>query len=112
LAKWGPEKVILGADIKGENIAVGGWTETMTLHWRNFLAEWQEAGITEVMVTDISRDGMMAGPGWDLYTQIRQAFPTLRLIASGGVTTLADLEALKAMGMAGKIDLNELSALC
>lgn len=122
LAKWGAGKVILGADIKDGKIAISGWEETALLDWHPFLTRWSEAGIEEVMVTDISRDGMLSGPGIALYRQLREAFPALRLIASGGVARMADLDELAQLGMAGaivgkalyegRIDLAELGARC
>lgn len=122
LQQFGPEKVILGADVKDGQIAISGWETSGKTDWQTFLQTWSDAGIREVMVTDIAKDGMMEGPGMELYQAIRAAFPTLNLIASGGVSSLEDLAALKSLGMygaiigkaiyEGQITLKDLAELC
>ncbi len=103
LAKYGSHRIILGADAKDGRIAVSGWQEDSALDLFDFLADYQAAGVRYVICTDIAKDGLLQGPSIDLYRQIRERFPQLELIASGGVTTLADLETLTTIGCAGAI---------
>jgi len=100
---YGPDRIILGADVKGEQIAVGGWQEVTPLLLFPFLDRYVKAGITKVICTDIARDGMMEGPSVDLYTRILAQFPGLFLIASGGVSQLADIEKLHEAGVPAAI---------
>lgn len=100
---YGPDRIILGADVKGEQIAVGGWQEVTPLLLLPFLDRYVKAGITKVICTDIARDGMMEGPSVDLYTRILAQFPGLFLIASGGVSQLADIERLHEAGVPAAI---------
>lgn len=96
---YGPEKFILGADVKGDFIAVSGWLETSDLSWEKFILNYLEEGIQDVLCTDISKDGMLSGPSIALYESIMKRFPTIQLIASGGVANVADLKALTAAGL-------------
>ena len=84
-------------------IAVQGWTETSALSIWDFVSNYQRLGIQYVTCTDISTDGMLAGPNITLYKKLLSEFPTLKLIASGGVSSLADLKALKSIGVFGTI---------
>lgn len=102
LEKYGPEKIILGADCKDRKIAVSGWQEASKVDVIDFIKDYQQKGIRDVVCTDISKDGMLAGPSFELYKEI-MAGCTINLIASGGVTTIDDLIALKAMGCTGAI---------
>ncbi|MGE4569599.1 MAG: 1-(5-phosphoribosyl)-5-[(5-phosphoribosylamino)methylideneamino]imidazole-4-carboxamide isomerase [Bacteroidales bacterium] len=94
IESYGPDRIILGADVKEELIAVSGWQEVTPLSLFPFLDRYIKAGITKVICTDISRDGMMEGPSVDLYKRILTQFPGLFLIASGGVSQLSDIETL------------------
>lgn len=96
---YGPEKFILGADVKGDFIAVSGWLETSDLSWEKFILNYLEEGIQDVLCTDISKDGMLSGPSIALYERIMKRFPTIQLIASGGVANVSDLEALTKAGL-------------
>lgn len=118
IEKYGPEKIILGADVKDEMIAVSGWMETSDLGLLPFVKEYTNRGISKVICTDISKDGMLQGPATDLYKKILNQFPDLYLVASGGVSSLEDIDKLieakvpavitgKAI-YEGKIDLNQL----
>lgn len=98
LQKYGPEKIILGADVRDEKIATSGWLETSDLDLLPYLYNYMEKGVQQVICTDISKDGMLAGPSLILYRKIIQEFPNLGLIASGGVGSLRDLEQLAAIG--------------
>jgi phosphoribosylformimino-5-aminoimidazole carboxamide ribotide isomerase len=99
ITKFGSEKIILGADVKNEMIAVTGWTEETALSLLPFLENYKKKGIQKVICTDISKDGMLQGPSTELYKKILAAFPDLYLVASGGVSSMADLEALVEAGL-------------
>ncbi len=103
LARYGAERIILGCDLREGRVAVSGWEEDSALEWRDFLKSWHARGVHYVISTDIGRDGMLQGPALGLYRQMREAFPELALIASGGIRSLADLDALCALGCAGAI---------
>lgn len=96
---YGAEKIILGADVKDHKIAISGWLEESQLEIIPFIASYVEAGITQVISTDISKDGMLAGPSFSLYSELQEAFPNLYTIASGGVSNLADVEKLEEQGV-------------
>lgn len=93
--KFGSEKIILGADVKDEKIAVGGWLETTKAELLPFVKDYRQAGIDKVICTDISKDGMLQGPSVELYEKILAEIPDLYLIASGGVSSMADIERLQ-----------------
>lgn len=103
LRERGAEAIILAADARDERIAVSGWEEVTEISLMEFLAEYETQGITYVMCTDISKDGMMQGSANDLYRRIRDERPLLNLIASGGVSSLHDLEELESIGVWGAI---------
>lgn len=103
LGKHGAEAMILGADARDERIAVSGWEEVTELSLMEFLAEYETQGVQYVLCTDISKDGMMQGSANDLYRRIRDERPNLHLIASGGVSSLKDLEELESIGVWGAI---------
>ncbi len=118
IEKYGAEKIILGADVKDEKIAVGGWIETSDLDLLPFVKGYKDKGITKVICTDISKDGMLQGPSTALYKKMLQEFPDLYLVASGGVSSMTDIDQLveakvpavitgKAI-YEGKIDLKQL----
>jgi len=99
LKRFGAERIILGADAKDEKIAVGGWQETTAKDLIPFIEDYHQKGVTKVICTDIGRDGMLQGPSTDLYKKIRQALPNVYLIASGGVSSIKDIEALENAGI-------------
>ncbi len=103
LGKYGAETLILGADARDERIAVSGWEEVTELSLMEFLAEYEAQGVQYVLCTDISKDGMMQGSANDLYRRIRDERPKLNLIASGGVSSLHDLEELTEIGVWGAV---------
>ncbi|MFV0467451.1 MAG: 1-(5-phosphoribosyl)-5-[(5-phosphoribosylamino)methylideneamino]imidazole-4-carboxamide isomerase [Dysgonomonas sp.] len=94
LAKYGSEKIILGADVKGKNIAVSGWTETTDIELIPFLKDYVEKGVSKVICTDVSKDGMLGGASVGLYEEILSSLSGVYLIASGGVSSIADIDAL------------------
>ncbi len=103
LKKYGPEKIILGADAKEGNIAVSGWLETTELPVLDFIENYFEKGIQKVISTDIARDGMLTGPSFELYESILGKFPALELIASGGIAKMDDIFKLDEMNVPGVI---------
>ena len=118
LEKYGAERMILGADVRNGKISINGWKEDSEEDLLPFLKKYVEAGVRNVLCTEISKDGTLAGPAIDLYKRVMDAYPELHLIASGGVSNIADIEALDTAGIPavvfgkaiyeGKIDLREL----
>ena len=101
--KYGADKVLLGADVNEEKIAISGWLEKTEINIFDFINENMKEGIKTIFCTDISKDGLLQGASVDLYQKIIEQFPTLNLIASGGVTSLKDLDELKSIGCSGAI---------
>ncbi len=100
---YGADKIILGADALDEKIAVSGWQEESKEELLPFIQSYQEKGIQYVICTDISKDGMLEGPSFDLYTKILNSVSDLKLIASGGISTFDELPRLAEMGCEGTI---------
>lgn len=100
---YGPEKIILGADVKDQMIAISGWQEITDIGIIPFLKEYSEHGVKEVLCTDVSKDGMLQGVSLDLYKMIREKFPSIRLLASGGITSVSDIDKLDEMGVYGAV---------
>ena len=103
LQKFGSEKIILGADVKNENIAVSGWQEGTELNMFDFLRDYTAKGVSKIICTDISKDGMLQGSNVDLYVKIKQQFPKLFVIASGGISSMSDIYALNDKNIDGVI---------
>lgn len=103
IKKYGADKLFLGADVKNEKIAIGGWFETTDISIYDFITENLAEGIQHVFCTDISKDGLLQGPSIDLYKNIINKFPTINLTASGGVSNTTDLIELKKIGCSGAI---------
>jgi phosphoribosylformimino-5-aminoimidazole carboxamide ribotide isomerase len=103
LERFGNENFILGADALNGKIAVSGWSELSDRSLEDFLQEYFEKGIRYVMSTDISRDGMMQGSSVELYKVLKEKFPSLNIIASGGITSISEIEELEASGLYGVI---------
>ncbi|MGM0944637.1 MAG: 1-(5-phosphoribosyl)-5-[(5-phosphoribosylamino)methylideneamino]imidazole-4-carboxamide isomerase [Bacteroidota bacterium] len=103
ITKYGSEKIILGADAKNRKIAVGGWEETTSVDLIPFIKSYFDKGIRYVICTDVAKDGLLQGPSVDLYQEILQEIPNLKLIASGGVSSVKDLEDLEKSGVYGAI---------
>ena len=99
LAQYGPERIILGADVKDNRISVNGWLEEGPQELMPFLTDYTQEGVNKVLCTDISRDGMLQGPSIELYKQVMQQFPSMHLIASGGVSCLDDIIRLDEAGI-------------
>lgn len=121
LIKYGNDKIILGADCKNRKIATNGWLETSEEDVVDFITAYKVKGIVNVICTDIAKDGMLKGPSIELYTEIISK-TNINLIASGGVSSIKDLEKLVRIGCEGaivgkaiyegKITLKELQKLC
>jgi phosphoribosylformimino-5-aminoimidazole carboxamide ribotide isomerase len=103
LTKYGKERFLLGADVKGEKIAIGGWLETTEENIFDFIKANIQKGVQQLFCTDISKDGKLEGPSIELYTKIIHQFPELYFIASGGVSAMEDIHALRAIGCKGVI---------
>lgn len=101
--KYGNEKIILGADVKSENIAINGWKVNTNLNVFNFISDYHKNGIKNVICTDISKDGMLEGTSVDLYKKILEKFPDIKLIASGGVINISELDLLIDINVNGVI---------
>jgi phosphoribosylformimino-5-aminoimidazole carboxamide ribotide isomerase len=121
LGIYGADKIILGADCQNRKIATQGWLNATELDVLDFIIENERNGIEYVISTDISKDGMLEGPAIELYAEILEK-TKVKLIGSGGVSSIMDLEKLKETGCEGaiigkaiyekKITLKELSRLC
>jgi len=121
LSKWGREKIMLGADSVKRKIATEGWAESSDTDIVKFINDYRSKGIKYAVCTDIDKDGMLNGPSVDLYKEILK-IPGLNLIASGGITSIKDIEELSLIGCEGAIigkalyegilDLKEISRLC
>lgn len=103
IQKYGTDKFLLGADVKDEKIAIGGWLETTEIDIYDFIKQYIDKGIKQVFCTDVSKDGKLEGPSMELYQNIITKFPLLHFIASGGVSSIKDLEDLKKIGCSGVI---------
>lgn len=99
LDTYGAERMILGADVRHGKISINGWKEDSTEDLLPFLKKYIDAGVKNVLCTEISKDGTLSGPAIDLYKEMMSAYPELHLIASGGVSSKADIEALDAAGI-------------
>lgn len=115
LELYGGEKIVLGADVRDGLVAVNGWMEQSSTGVSDLLKKFLPSGLSTVIVTDIAKDGMLSGPSVELYRSLMEEFPQLQTVASGGVGSMSDIEALDAAGVPavvvgkaiyeGKIDL-------
>ena len=120
LDKYGADRMILGADVRNGKISINGWKEDSEEDLLPFLRKYIDAGVRNVLCTEISKDGTLAGPAIDLYQRVMDTYPQLHLIASGGVSSINDIKTLDAAGIPavvfgkaiyeGKINLEELWA--
>ena len=118
LEKYGAERMILGADVRNGKISINGWKEDSSEDLLPFLRKYIDAGVKNVLCTEISKDGTLAGPAIELYQEVINAYPELHLIASGGVSSMEDILALETAGIPavvfgkaiyeGRIDLRQL----
>ncbi|OGX86977.1 1-(5-phosphoribosyl)-5-[(5-phosphoribosylamino)methylideneamino]imidazole-4-carboxamide isomerase [Hymenobacter glacialis] len=103
LAQYGADTIFIGADFKGEHIMINAWADKSALTLVDFIATYLDAGASTFICTDVSKDGLLQGPSLEIYQSLIKQFPAARFVASGGVTTIADVEALAAAGMHGAI---------
>lgn len=103
LERYSAQKIILGADVKEGNIAIQGWQSKTAVPLFAFLDYYTKEGIEYVICTDISKDGMLSGSSMDLYADILKKYPQLKLIASGGVSSISEMVELEKMGLYGAI---------
>ena len=94
LNRYGGDKIILGADVNQGKIAINGWQEQSSRELFPFLEDYGSKGVKKVICTDISKDGMLQGTNINLYREIQKTFPDLYLIASGGISSLQDIDCL------------------
>ena len=121
IKKYGADRMILGADVRNGKISINGWKEDSSEDLLPFLRKYVDAGVTNVLCTEISKDGTLQGPAIDLYKRIMQEYPNLHLIASDGVSSIDDIKALEAAGIPavvfgkaiyeGRINLKELEII-
>ncbi len=119
LSQFGPEHIILGADIKDGKVATHGWLQSSALTAAELIGRFSTAGLTQAICTDISKDGMLQGPAFELYRELQEEFPGVDVTVSGGISSMEDIVRLDAMGLRSvivgkalyesKITLNELS---
>lgn len=103
LQKYSADKIILGADCKNRKIATNGWLKSNDQDIIPFIQKYESGGTKYTIVTDIDKDGMLSGPAFDLYREILSATKKMKLIASGGITTIDDVVQLKELGCEGAI---------
>ena len=118
LEKYGASRIILGADVRNGKISINGWKEDSGEALLPFMKKYIDAGVRNVLCTEISKDGTLAGPAIDLYKEMMATYPELHLIASGGVSSIDDIKALEVASIPavvfgkaiyeGKINLKEL----
>ena len=99
LLQFGPEKFLLGADVRDEKISISGWTVNTEIQILDFMEKYIQAGIKQIFCTDIKMDGAMNGPSLELYKKIVKRFPDLHFIASGGIRSLDDIYYIGGIGM-------------
>lgn len=101
--KYGADKILLGADVKGENISIGGWLEETKISVFDFIKENLNNGVKNIFCTDVSKDGLLEGASVELYEKIISLNPQIHLIASGGVSSMKDVFELEKIGCKGVI---------
>ena len=99
LEEYGADKLILGADVRNGKISINGWKEDSAEELLPFLKQYVDHGVKNVLCTEISKDGTLQGPAIELYRQIMDAYPTMHLIASGGVGSTNDIRNLNESGI-------------
>ena len=119
LAMFGDAKLILGADVKDGFVATHGWLKTSRLEAGELIEMFLPGGLSQVICTDISKDGMLEGPSFGLYESLQAAYPKVDITVSGGISSMDDIRRLDGMGMRsvivgkaiyeGKITLNDIS---
>jgi len=103
LLAFGASRFIIGADVKEELITIKGWTETTSITVFELIDKYKVKGVKQFFCTDVNKDGLMQGPAIDLYNKILNEHPSIDLIASGGISSIKDLESLREAGCTGAI---------
>lgn len=103
LLAFGAGRFIIGADVKDEIIVIKGWTESTSLTVFELIEKYKTKGVKQFFCTDVNKDGMLQGPATSLYNKIMNEYPSIDLIASGGISTTKDLEELREAGCHGAI---------
>lgn len=99
LDKFGPDRMVLGADVKGGKVSVNGWQEEVNLTIDDLVTRFMRHGLSQVICTEISRDGMLQGPATELYVRLQQQYPSVDFTVSGGISSVADIEQLKRLNL-------------
>lgn len=99
LLAWGGSRVILGADVRDGLVSVRGWLEDTSLSIGDLVSAFAPEGLEETICTDISRDGMLQGPAFGMYTDLQERFPGVSFTVSGGISSMADIERLSELGL-------------
>ncbi len=103
LSAYGADRILLGADVRNEFLAVTGWSETTSINIFDYVQEIAQHGLQQLFCTDINKDGALSGPSFDLYKRLILSFPEMKIIASGGVTNIEDIAKLEQIGCSGAI---------
>ncbi len=101
--QYGAERILLGADVRNENLCVHGWQEDTAMTIQDFIDQYNRTGLRQIFCTDVGKDGMMSGPATDLYQSLCSRFPDIHLIASGGIATVTDIISVARAGCKGVI---------
>lgn len=122
LKQYGNEMLVLGADLRDGKVAVSGWLGTTDITIDDIVTRFLPGGLTQAIVTDISRDGMLQGPSFDLYTEIQRRYDTVDFTVSGGISSAGDVARCAELGLRrvivgkalyeGRVSLNELERIC
>lgn len=99
LKRYGGIRMILGADIRNGMVAINGWEQDSTIGIADIINRFIPNGLQRVICTDISKDGMLKGPAFDLYTQLQNDFPTIEITVSGGISSMDDIRKLDSKGL-------------
>lgn len=103
MSEIGPERFMIGADVRDRKLAISGWLEQTDIDVMDFIQQWSDVGVRQFFCTDIAKDGLLQGPSLDLYRDILQRHPAVVLIASGGVASMHDIDRLEEIGCHGVI---------
>lgn len=99
LARYGGERMVLGADVRGGKVAVNGWQQEVELTIDDLVGEFLPMGLSQVICTDISRDGMLQGPSFELYTRLQEQYGAVDFTVSGGISAMKDIEECDRLGL-------------
>uniref|UniRef100_UPI004025CB51 HisA/HisF-related TIM barrel protein n=1 Tax=Alloprevotella sp. TaxID=1872471 RepID=UPI004025CB51 len=99
LQEFGPERMVLGADVKGGRVSVNGWQEEVNLSIDQLIDRFLPLGLNQVICTEISRDGMLQGPATNLYVGLQEKYPMVDITVSGGISSCADIDELRQLGL-------------